>query len=309
LKTSPGGGPQPDPTSTSDSGTATTVWGDPLTTRREGFVRLAQLNVRRYFDTKCDTNKCTGTDAFEDQVSDAEFEDRTAQLASGLAQIEADIVTLSEIETKTCLDALQAKLKEIGLDYPVAHLAEVGAPGSVDVAVLARGKLLNVKNHRSTPLMTADGKRTTFTRELPEVTLQLGETKVVVFSAHFRSKSNDEPERRLAEAVKTQELMVASGKANSNALVLLGGDLNDTPGSPPINALEEDGALVRVAKDLSPNAQGTYDFNGQLQAIDHIFATKAGYATLAEGSVKVTRDGVGLGGSDHSAISADFHIQ
>ena len=44
-----GGLPKPDPEG----------WGDPKTVRRPGLLRLEQLNVRRFFDTKCDSGTCS----------------------------------------------------------------------------------------------------------------------------------------------------------------------------------------------------------------------------------------------------------
>ncbi len=283
---------------------------DPTTTRRDGVLRIGHLNVRRYFDTTCESNDCKAG-GFEEVVTEEEFESRTKQLAFGLARLEADVITLAEVESQASLDALQAKLKAEGLDYPVAYLGETGAPGSVDVAVLARGTLESVKTYRKeTPLEREDGTKTQFTRELPEVHLKIGSHAVIVFAAHFRSKADDDPQRRLAEAKATHTIMVATGEANPDALVLLGGDLNDVPGSAPIDALEADGALVRVAKDLPAASQGTYTFGGEKQAIDHIFTTAAGGSAYVAGSAAVVRDGNGgLAGSDHAALHADFNLQ
>lgn len=285
-------------------------WGDPSTTRRPGVLRLAQLNVRRYFDTTCDSGKCGPSD-FEDVLTEAAFEERTSEIAAGIAQLDADVITLAEVETQGCLDALQAALKSAGLDYPVAHLAETGLPGSMDVGVLARGKLRTVKSYRDdTPLTRPDGSETRFTRELPEVHLTLGSNSVIVFAAHFRSKADDDLGRRIAEATATHDIVVATGNANTDAVVLLGGDLNDVPGSEPLDAIERDGALVRVASDLLPEeAQGTYTFGGKRHAIDHIFVTAARATTYVPKSATVVRDGSsGFAGSDHAAIYADFNL-
>jgi predicted extracellular nuclease len=108
-------------------------------------------------------------------------------------------------------------------------------------------------------------------------------------------------------AAAAHDIMVATGTANPGAaLVLLGGDLNDTPGSDPINALEGDGKLIRVAKDVA--AQGTYKFGGTDQAIDHIFITKALADAYVPKSATVVRDPgeSGFAGSDHATLWADF---
>jgi predicted extracellular nuclease len=296
----------PPPSSGKDAG-AKNGPDDPTAPRREGTLRLGHLNVRRYFDPTCDSGKCD-SGGFEEVPSQSAFDQRTDQLARGLARLEADVVTLAEVENDVCLKALQARLASLGLEYPVAYLGETGSPGSVDVGVLSRGTLGAVKTYRKeTPLVRADGTKTQFTRELPEVHVRIGSSDVVVFAAHFRSKAEDDPGRRLAEAKATHDIMVATGEANPGALVLLGGDLNDVPGSEAIDAMEAGGALVRVAKDLAPGAQGTYTFGGEQQAIDHIFTTAARAEAYVPKSATVVRDGNGgLAGSDHAAIYADF---
>ena len=296
------------PTGGRDSGTPQ-GWGDPTTTRRPGVLRLGHLNVRRYFDATCDSDQCQAG-GFEEVVTQAQFESRTEELALGLARLEADVITLAEVENQACLDALQAKLKEAGLDYPVAHLGEIGVPGSIDVGVLARGTLEKVNTYRKEmPLTREDGSKTQFTRELPEVHLTLGPNSVIVYAAHFRSKADDDPGRRLAEAKATREIMIATAEANTGAVVLLGGDLNDVPGSDTVNLLEEGGALVRVAKDLPEASQGTYTFGGQKQAIDHIFTTASRANAYVPKSANVVRDGAsGFAGSDHAALYADFNL-
>jgi len=284
-------------------------WGDPKTTRRPGMLRVAQLNVRRLFDTKCDSGSCS-TDGFEALATQAAFDKKVAQIATALATLQADVITLAEVENQVCLDAVKKGLDDAGFPYPVAYVAETGANGSIDVAVLARGKLGEVKNYKDTTSLQPYGSNLKFTRELPEVHLTLGKSEVVVFAAHFRSKSNDDPIRRLAEARATHDIMKATGDANKTALVVLGGDLNDTPGSEPLKALETDGALLRVASDLPEAEQGTYRFQGADQAIDHIFVTKNHKDAYVAKSAKVARDAgrSGFAGSDHASLRADFTL-
>lgn len=284
-----------------------TGWGDPASTKRPGVLRIQQLNTRRYFDATCDSNDCAAG-GFEEVVSADAFSARTAEIAQALSRIEADVITLGEVENQAALDALQKQLKASGQEYPVAFLAEIGSAGSVDVGVLSRGKLDSTVPHRKDPL--PNGMK--FTREFPEVHLTIGTATVIVFAAHFRSKADDEPARRLAEATAAHTIMVDVAAANTGALVLLGGDLNDTPGSPPLNALEKDNALVRVAKDLPTDQQGTYNFGGSNQAIDHIYTTASHASSYVPKSAKVVRDGSGttggFGGSDHASIYADFNL-
>lgn len=279
-------------------------------TRRPGFIRVATFNLHRYFDTVCDSGQC-GAGAYEDVMSQDMFDAVTAKLAAGIAKIDPDIISVEEMETQRCLDALVAKLAALGKTYPIAHLGETGGAGSVDVAILARGTLTEIKTHRDVPIVEADGTMTTFTRELLEVRMTFGAQSVIMFGAHFRSQVMDDPARRLAEAKAAQAIVAKTSTDLPTALVMLGGDLNDKPGSAPINALEAGGALLRVASDLPVDAQGTYIYQGTDSALDHIFVgapQKARYVPL---SATVYRDDprAGYAGSDHAALAADFSIQ
>ncbi|MGC4117749.1 MAG: hypothetical protein QM765_24975 [Myxococcales bacterium] len=188
----------------------------------------------------------------------------------------------------------------------MAVLGEMNYPGSVDVAVMARGTLLEVRKHAATtPLTRPDGTTTSFARELLEVHLDEGGQRVIVFAAHFKSQNSDDPGRRLAEAQGAAKIVAASAAEFPDALVVLGGDLNDDPGSDPINALTASGELLRVAQDLPPADQLTYlGFGGH--AFDHLFVATQARGTCLPGSVKAVCENSGYAGSDHCALRADF---
>ena len=203
---------------------------------REGLLRVETFNVRRYFDTICDTGRCTATD-FEALPSQTELDTKTTRLANGLVLIDADVIALEEVENTRCLDLLVAKLAALGKPYPLAQLGETGAPGSVDVAVLARGALTSVKTHRETPIPIPGGGTTTFARELLEVHMTFGATNVVMFAAHFRSKVDDErlreqgagralrreerdavPRRTVTHRLREQRPLTARGRLRSEVI-------------------------------------------------------------------------------------------
>jgi len=279
-------------------------------TQHPGTIRVAQFNVRRFFNTVCDSGKCSGGD-FEDLPTETEFDAKTDALAKGIALIDPDILSLEEVETQGCLDALNAKLTAMGKGFPVAHVGETGSAGSVDVAVLARGALTEIKTHRDTPLVEADGTMTTFTREFLEMRMTFGARSVIMFAAHFRSQVSDDPARRLAEAKGAQAIVSKTSTDLPDSLVILGGDLNDKPGSDAINALEAGGALLRVASDIPVDAQATYIFNGVKSALDHIFVGAPQKSRYVAKSAVVYTDAPkgGFSSSDHASLAADFSIE
>lgn len=270
-------------------------------------LSIATFNVRLFFDPVCDSGKC-GPGDFEEVPTPSQFEFKADTIVEGIVGMQADVVILQEVETRTCLDALTQRL---GDAYPTAILAESGYAASIDVAVLARFPLVEVRRHADVPLQRPSGGLTWFSREFLEVHLDAEGHRLIVFAAHFKSKVDDDPERRLAEATRAREIIDAAAAANPDALIVLGGDLNDTPGSPPLQALLADGAMTRVAEELVPD-DWTYSYQGARQAIDHLLvSTVAIGGQHHPGSTQVFRggSGAGYGGSDHSALRASFRAE
>jgi endonuclease/exonuclease/phosphatase family metal-dependent hydrolase len=267
-------------------------------------IVIATFNVHLFFDTRCDSGQCGGGD-FEDAPNQGQFDYRADELAAAIAALDADVVLLQEVENDACLDALQQRLDGA---YPTAILGETDFAASVDVAVLARDPTLEVRRHGDPPIPLPGGGETWFAREFLEVHLDADGHRVVVFAAHFKSKNDDDPERRLAEATRARELVDAAVAAHPEALVVLGGDLNDTPGSPPLAALEGEGGMLRVAAELVPD-DWTYTYDGERRALDHLYqAVDADGGEFVAGSAHVFRGEFdeGWGGSDHAAVRASF---
>ncbi|MFZ5445601.1 MAG: endonuclease/exonuclease/phosphatase family protein [Myxococcota bacterium] len=270
-------------------------------------VRLGTFNTHLFFDTVCQSGSCAPAD-FEAQPTQAEFDARAAQLAQAVTSLQTDVLALQEVENQVCLDALLSRLGDV---MPHGALGELGFAASVDVAVLSKRPIDKVVKRRATePLTRPDGSSTTFSRELLEVhTTAADGTRLIVVAAHFRSKVNDDPGRRLAEAQASRRVLEAIALAEPDALVVLGGDLNDTPGSPPLEALTADGGLIRAAGDRPVADQATYIYFGQGQAIDHLLQAPTAGGTLVPYSATTWKDGRGWGGSDHLALTADWNLR
>jgi endonuclease/exonuclease/phosphatase family metal-dependent hydrolase len=263
-------------------------------------LRVATFNVHRLFDLVCDSKAC-GPDEYEALPTQEEFSLRISQIAKAIQQLEADVVILQEVESQASLDALNAELH-----FPVSILGETNTPASVDVAILAKGELRQVFTHRQNKLTLADGTTTTFARELLELQLTVKGSEVFVLGAHLRSKVKDDPARRLAEAETINKILSERIKTSPKALVVFGGDLNDTPGSETLQSIELGGFVTRVAQDLG-EAAATFIYHGQGLALDHLYLAKTMFGAYLGGSAKIYRDDTGgFGGSDHAALSADF---
>lgn len=279
--------------------------GPAVTPVNPARLRAATYNVRRFFDTACDSGRCAPGD-YESLPSPAAFAQRADEIARAIEALGADVVFLQEVETAASLRAVSERL---GPGWPTAVLGEIGSPASVDVAVVARDPLRAVRTHRDRVLRRPDGTSTMFSRELLEVEVDHSGRAVIVFAVHLRSMVDDDPGRRLAEAQAAHEVVTARAAERPEALLLLGGDCNDVPGSPTLAALEAGGALERATAGLPDAAIATYVYRGVGLAIDHVFRARDGAGALVPSEVEVRWDAQparGYGGSDHGALRAVY---
>ena len=261
-------------------------------------VTIGTYNLSNMFDSACDSGTDGSGNCNDMEVlSSSEFNSKVNAVASSIRKISSDIQIMVEIEDETSGDAIFSKLSDI---YNDIHLA-VRYEGSQNLGVLTKGEITKVVKH---------GTETDFTREFPEIHISYLGKEIIVFPAHFKAKSNDDPARRLREATKAAEIINEVAADYPNALIVMGGDLNDEPGSDPLDALDS-ADLLRTASDLSTNDQCTYNYDG-CESIDHIYLSLAGNGEYIPKSAKVIKDGACgkgaycLGSSDHAAIRADF---
>ncbi len=267
---------------------------------------VASFNVELFFDDVCDSGDCEEGD-FERLYSMTELSDRILETGGAIARLNADVIVLQEVEKLSLFESL-AMTSMLG--YEGLVFGDTGRTGSIHVAIATRGELLEVKRHRAnTDLVLEDGSTSRFARELLEVHTRVDGAYIIVFGAHFISKYNpSNTPRRVAEAREAARLAVEAKAAHPEALVVIAGDLNDTPDSEPLLEFRQQGFHVtsdnRLVEDVYTNVYG-FD----LQIIDHILYLDAEGVTFSESDgLEVFRDdgAHGLAGSDHAAPKAVF---
>ena len=262
-------------------------------------VRIVTFNVRRYFDDQCDSGRCEADD-FEHLFSTSEFEFRGKQLANALKTLDADIIILQELEKESCLNVIGDVL---GFEHRA--FGEVFFNASLDVGVLSKTEISDVRRYRDdTTLELSTGGTKKFARELLEVQTKIKGEKVIVFAAHFKSKANDNPAWRAAEAKAAKEIIVTRAKDNKNTLLVLGGDLNDSLDSPTLDNLTQSGDLIASSNEDS----WTYQYRGKTQQIDHLIYADFDNIRLVSVEAARERSG-GFSVSDHAALIANFEIR
>ncbi|AWV89650.1 hypothetical protein DFR33_102242 [Bradymonas sediminis] len=266
-------------------------------------ITVATFNQHHLSDTICQSGQC-GPNDFERKWSQAEFDARIAERAAAIDALNADIIFLQEVETQAVLDALNAALDD---PYPVAILAETGYSASLDVAVLARGALVDSREYSE-----LNDSTYRFSRRFLRVDLDIQGERVIAFSAHFKAKYQDQAGRRIAEAKTAHQIVTEVAANHDGALVILGGDLNDTPDSEPLMALTGDGLLKRVAEGMDILDVYTFVYQQRRQEIDHLLIapTRGGrYVNESVHSLHDEGEWVGYGGSDHSALVGQFEMR
>lgn len=269
-------------------------------------VSVATFNVQRLFDDQCDSGMCDAGD-FEEVISRLSLNSKVERLQRAIQKIDADVIVLQELEKESLLDEIVE-----GLDgaYPTAVFGETSFAGSLDVAIISRGSYVTHKKHRSRNITTQTGGTERFAREFLELHVDVQGKRVIVFGAHFISKrsSNSAP-RRWAEANAAGEIASGVAMDNPEALVVVAGDLNDTPESAPLQAMASQGLKLPSAS-VDRDELYTHVFNGERQILDHVAYWPAAHVQEHPDGLRVTRDDGkdGLGNSDHASPKQLFRL-
>ncbi|MFA5624796.1 MAG: endonuclease/exonuclease/phosphatase family protein [Bradymonadales bacterium] len=270
-------------------------------------MSVASYNLHLFFDTHCDSGACEYGD-FEKSPSESQYAEKINDVVSHMRKIDADVFLLQEIENQAVFDDL---LRSLGDSY-VGVFGETGRSASVDVGVIVRGKILKSRMHRlENPYIDAHMQQRLLARELIEVELELSpEFRAIVFAAHLISKASDlEGIRRVGEARTVREVMDRAAAENPGGLIILGGDLNDTPESEAMQEIIGDGAWELCSADVEPSESLTWK---DAYALDHLIYREGEsivYKAKSTRRICNVTPSTGLGLSDHCAIKADFSLK
>ena len=227
-----------------------------------------------------------------------------------LAAINADVVVLQEVEHVGVLQ----DLVELELDgaYPYVTVIDGNDPRGIDVGVLSKVPLEQVVTHRDDSF-TVEGTASPayhYARDALEVHITFNGRPIVLFGVHFKAKENDDPAKRLAEAQHTRVLADAITAAAPGTGILILGDFNDTPGSPPYQAtIGSGGDLYSNAADSVAQAdRWSFDYQGKLELVDQQMANPLMAERLVPSSVRILHDPEVDPASDHDPVVATYLI-
>ncbi len=264
-------------------------------------LRVVSWNVRNLFDATDDPA------TYDDVPTLPQLRAKLQAIGTVLGRLDADIVLLQEVENRRVLDELaDGPLADAG--YVQRYLFEGHDPRGIDVAALCRLPVERVASHLDERFPSPDGSGTRrFARDLLELFVRVGDGTLVVATTHFRSQRDgaDADHHRLAEATQVQRI-VARRIATGHPWFLLAGDLNDTPGSPALQALQRDGVLQWLLGELPPSERWSYRAGRHRALIDHALATGALRSRLRGLQVRFERNETVWSTSDHAPLVIDL---
>ncbi len=267
-------------------------------------LSIATWNVHNFFDTICDSGSCEKGD-YEPQLTESEYKNKLNFVAAGVKRLNADIIMLQEIEKESLLQELLKGLP----NYPFYVFGELGTTASVDVSIISRYPIIDIKLHRPETdfILPSTNTNKKLARELIEADIEVEDGLVVkVFTTHFVSKATDPSgERREIEAKITSQIIKAANDAQSDALIAFGGDLNDYPDSVPIATLHDEGNLINASVGtLSENATSWK----HTARFDYIFHNENLASYHQDTTVECETTGTGFSDSDHCAVRSTYRF-
>lgn len=188
-----------------------------------------------------------------------------------VSEVDADIVLTVEVEDRLALERFNTRILAGALGrrpYPYNLLIDGNDPRGIDIGILSRHPIESVRTH----IFDTDPERPDqrlFSRDCPEFEIRLDGTPLVILGNHLKSKFNDDPELRLAQARRVAEIYRAASERTPH--VMVAGDLNDDPNSAPAVELGETGLLDVMSHRSYRGDPGTHgDCRSERDKIDYL---------------------------------------
>ena len=263
-------------------------------------LKVVTWNVKNLVDDQDDG------EMFEEQ--DFQWESHVSDVANVLNAIDADVIVLQEVEHTTILGAV---VSELTGSYPFHQVIDANDPRGIDVGLISKLEPDDVITHRGDNFSVVGTDEPTFryARDALEIRLTFNGRKLAFFGVHYKSKESDDPQKRLAEAQHTRKLADIVTEDDPSAGVLILGDFNDLPGSPPLDfSIGNDPAYVAIADNVAQGDRWTFNFQGTLELVDHQIANPLLAGKLNTSSVEILHGPEVEAASDHAPLVATYDI-
>ncbi len=279
-------------------------------------LKILTWNLHNFFDMQDDP-----TNENDFALSQMEYDQKMAEVGAILTELDPDIAILPEVENLKILDELNAE--QLGGAYTTA-VPETNDFRGLDIAVLSKLPLADVVSHKDDSFKRLDlvgGQQYKYSRDAVEVHVTWNDRDIVLLGVHYRSKGDgsaetDDKDKRMAEAQHTRAIADQLVAENPKRAVLILGDFNDLPGSPPVSWTlqgdpKNDPKIPFAAATDSIGAADKYTFvyNGVKELIDHQMANPLLTMMIDAGSVTIRHGADVEDASDHFPLMATYQIQ
>jgi endonuclease/exonuclease/phosphatase family metal-dependent hydrolase len=239
--------------------------------------------------------------------------------------VKADVACVIEAEDRPSLVAFNNQLLD-SRKFKYGIVVDGNDPRGIDVGALSNFPIVDLKTH----VYDGTPQSRVFSRDCLRVEMELPDGKPLrLLCNHFKSKSGGEAAsdpRRRRQAERVVEILADYDLKND--LVIIAGDLNDTPDRQPLRPLLDLANLFDVLElqfPQAPQKRWTYHYES-MEQIDYLLVSKPLKTAFKEAGVE--RRGIFelsqiTGGeetefdtvtrypnaaSDHGAVWADFEI-
>lgn len=275
--------------------------GSPLTGDP---IKIMNWNLHNFFDTE----EVAGGE--DDSISQSEYTEKLNAVVTTIEALAPDVIVFCEVENEGILDDINAALDNA---YPESHISQGNDPRGIDIAALSKIPFTNVVSHLDETFVVEGtaAPEFEFTRDLLEYHFDVGAQKVVLLGVHYKAKGPpDNPDKRLAEAQRTRAVADELTAADPSLGVLILGDYNDLPDSPPLDAVTgSDPVYVDAASFVAEPDRWSFDFEGSLELIDHQIGNPIMMGKLDETSVHIEHEGDVDTASDHHPLIATYYLE
>jgi endonuclease/exonuclease/phosphatase family metal-dependent hydrolase len=286
-------------------------------TKRPFFVNVVR---GRLFNSNTLKIVANGRDDFVGWVEtdhDTIDEEAIRNTARVIDAVNPDVLCLVEVENRLALDQFNREIIRpiAGSAYSHNMLIDGNDPRGIDVAILSRHPIRNMRCHIQD---RTNGNRI-FSRDCPEYEVLLPSgASLWLLCNHFKSKIGGGGPKRRQQAERVKQILTANHNLQTD-LVVVAGDLNDTPDSQPLSPLLQVNRLHDVVNHL-PSTEPRFTYKDGPDQIDYLLVSEP----LEQGinNVRIERRGIfsaqfphfpevssaTTSASDHAAVVAEFNI-
>lgn len=271
-------------------------------------LKVMNFNCHNLFNDKLDS---PGLPIAEEVETPAAYQTHLDQIASVFAQFDPDVAILQEVENQVVVTDLAQKLGK----YPHTAISEGNDPRGIDIAILSKAPFQVAPSHKGEFFHPSTDPTETFVyaRDVLEVHMIYNGRHIVFMGIHFKANESDNDPvsqlKRLAEAEHTRELFTTIHTEDPSAAIIVLGDFNAIPGSPPIQALLGGPPLpfTSAASFMTATDRWSFLFSGDQLLFDDQIMDENALSMLDQTSVTIPHVGAN-DGSDHDPMIATYNV-